>query len=68
MRAKTTKAEIAVPVGRRESENVSIRQIENGYLLERSGCDAKGNYKSTTTYCAEKPKIMAEPTKKGKTK
>lgn len=49
-----------------ESQHVSIRKISNGYLLESSGCNAKGEYQSKTTFCKSKPKIVANPEKGSK--
>lgn len=39
------------------SATVSIRPIDNGYLIEKSSWDGKGNYKSSTVYSKTKPKI-----------
>lgn len=40
-----------------EHESVTIRKIANGYLTTRSGCDAKGNYRSSETYSERRPEV-----------
>lgn len=40
-----------------ESKDVRCQKITNGYLVHESTCDAKGNYKTSTTYHKAKPKI-----------
>lgn len=44
-------------------ESYSIRQIKNGWLIDKSWCDEKGNYKSETIYSETNP--LDELTEKG---
>lgn len=54
----------AAPISPQES--LSIRKIENGYLVCRSGTNAKGDWKSTETFSPTKPVVTvagASPSK-----
>lgn len=48
------------------SREVSIRKIENGYLV-RESCCTNGEYRSSERYCAVKPELEVprEPTGAG---
>ena len=50
--------EIAVPAPHSQSESVSIREISNGYIIERSGMK-RGKYFSHQEYSAGRPVISA---------
>ena len=50
--------EIAVPTPHSQSESVSIREIINGYIIERSGV-RRGKYFSHQEYSAGRPVISA---------
>lgn len=45
-----------------ENESVSIRKIDNGYIVNRSSY-GRGDYKSFETYCPTRPEITAAPAK-----
>lgn len=52
------------------NENISVREIDNGYITSRSTYNKDG-YKSCETYSCEKPKLIMEaekPKAKAKTK
>jgi len=60
-RKKTRSAAItAVPT--RERETVSIRRIENGYLINHCSYGKNGDYKEVERFSAEKPNLKV-PTK-----
>lgn len=42
----------------KDSETITVREIENGYLTERSCFTDKGGYSSKTTYTPSKPKVV----------
>jgi hypothetical protein len=46
-----------------ESLNVSVRPIDNGYILCRSHCKPNGEYVSTETYSRDRPMIDVGGTK-----
>lgn len=52
--AKGTK--LTSPVSPSHSENISIRKISNGFLVEKSSY-GKNGYSSVTTYTPTKPEI-----------
>lgn len=39
-------------------KSVDIRQIENGYIIRESACDAKGRYKSVERFSEKAPTIQ----------
>lgn len=51
----------AIPMPTSDRESVSIRKIENGFLIERSGVTKRGEYQSTTEYSAGKPAVVCTP-------
>lgn len=46
---------VAGPVG--TDHSVSVREIENGYIIRQSSCDDKGNYKSSEVFSPVKPDV-----------
>ena len=52
-RAKSNFA--AGPMG--DGESISVRKIENGYVVSRSCYDPKKGYQSSESFSAQKPKI-----------
>lgn len=64
MNKKATKA-VAVPTAgaRTMHESISVRPIDNGYIISRSTDGPKG-YKCSETYSATKPKIELPKVKK----
>jgi hypothetical protein len=49
----------------RDSESLRIRQIKNGWLINRSG-SRKGKWFDEDEFTAQKPVLKAEPAKKEK--
>lgn len=47
--------------GPSERESIDVRKIENGYVVRRSGEDAKGNYCSSEVYSPTKPEVVIAP-------
>lgn len=58
--------DIAVPAPQSQAESVSIREISNGYIIERSGVK-RGKYFSHQEYSAGRPVIHAAAPKPSKT-
>ena len=54
----TRRRNIAIPAPASQSESVSIREISNGYIIERSGT-RRGKYYSHQEYSAGRPVITA---------
>ena len=50
--------EIAVPAPNSQNESLSVRQISNGFIIERSGVK-RGKYFSHQEYSAGRPVISA---------
>ena len=46
-----------------DRENISIRKIDNGFIVSRDGVDKKGNWKESETFSPTKPvvQIATEP-------
>lgn len=63
--AKTPKKSVAVPTmgSRSLHESVSVRPIDNGYIISRSSDGPKG-YKCSETFSPTKPKIELPKVKK----
>lgn len=55
---RSTGGAIAVQAPHSQSESVSIRQIKNGYIIERSGVK-RGKYHSEQEYSPGRPVISA---------
>lgn len=61
----------SVPMPMSESVSVSVRKIDNGYIVSRSRSDAKG-YSCTETFSPTKPRLdlpappVRKATRKGK--
>lgn len=47
----------AVSMPSNERDSISIRPIENGYIVRRSSCDKKGNYTETEMFTPKKPDL-----------
>jgi hypothetical protein len=45
-----------------ERESLSVRKIDNGWLIERSG-SRKGKWFNSTEFSADKPSLVASPVK-----
>lgn len=56
--ARKTCSPASVPMN--ESAEVSVRQIDNGFIVRKSTYGGKGGYQSTEVYSKEKPKIELE--------
>lgn len=58
-KAKSSKKGDAIPQpsANDESRNISIRKIENGYIVSESGYDQRRGYTSRDTYVPGKPVI-----------
>lgn len=73
---KTTKANTpkAVSMPDHQHASVSVRKIDNGYIISRSHDGPKGEYKHTETFTAKRPKISIpvieddkpKPTRRGR--
>lgn len=48
----------AIMSGPSHTESIDVREIDNGYIVRRYGCDSKGNYKSCETYSQTKPEVL----------
>lgn len=49
---------MAIPAPTDERENISVRKIRNGYLIETSGVK-RGKYRSETEYSPGRPVVTA---------
>ena len=45
-----------------------MRKIDNGFVVRRSGEDAKGNYRSSEIYSPNKPEVVIAPASPAATK
>jgi hypothetical protein len=52
-------AAAAMPGETHSSRSVSVRKIDNGYVVSETTC-SNGDYKSTERYCETAPDIEAE--------
>lgn len=57
-RKRNRSNQIAVPAPQSQSESVSIRQISNGFIIERSGVK-RGKYVTHQEYSAGRPVVSA---------
>lgn len=46
------------PASPSSRESIDVREIDNGYIVAKSGYDSKGNYKSCETYTPTKPEVL----------
>lgn len=56
-RLNDTAALTSAPSRGGESHHISTRKIDNGFLVERSTCTDTGEYKSSTEFHREAPRV-----------
>lgn len=58
-RLNDTAAIVATPLLQNEEHSISVRKIDNGYIVRTSNCDPRtGEYRSQETFQASEPKII----------
>lgn len=65
MKRKSSKATLGAVAVPSRDESIQIRKISNGFVVSRSGCDSKGNWKSTEVFTPTRPTVAVP---KGKAK
>lgn len=58
-------AAVVMPAPNRERVSLSIRKIQNGYLVSQSGTDRHGNYFDHERFTPRRPKIDIKNPKRG---
>lgn len=60
----TAAVDVAIPAPARERMSISVRRIANGYVVNQSGVDRKGNYVEHERFTPSRPKIDIKPAKR----
>lgn len=59
-RLSDTNAIAGTPYDAGEDHNISVRKIDNGFMVRQSSCDPMtGEYKSSEAYYKERPRVLA---------
>ena len=68
-RLSDTRALVEGPARGGESHHISTRKIDNGFLIEKSVCTNTGEYKTSTEFSKDAPrvqtKVVGRPTGRG---